>query len=366
MAAEGGDIIRYTYRGEVGEIIPREATHIFVCGARSIIEQAIRPHWNIVEVICHDETEKIEEFAFYDTPLRRMIMPGVKEVERDAFQWCKKLSDLECGKLEIIGEWAFSRLISLRNLNLPSARIVEEDAIRECDVLKNVTFGGRLERIEGGAFLRCTSLERITIPLKDGIITIDNTFAGCDNLRHVDLVEREELHEMIAALQLEEWKNDMNETIDSINQILPTTPAGDEWDDYTMEYGDPGQKAWTINTWIRSVLRKIIHYKAEHRRILNEAAATLKLALPSDILMNSVLPFLELPSHSFAVEDSEEDEDDEDLEGDSEEDSEDEGEEEEDHLGEERYANNVGQEEDQEEYDEDETAQRGRDKRQRR
>ena len=32
MAAEGGDIIRhdYTYRGEEGEVIPEEATHITV------------------------------------------------------------------------------------------------------------------------------------------------------------------------------------------------------------------------------------------------------------------------------------------------------------------------------------------------
>ena len=65
-----------------------------------------------------------------------------------------------------------------------------------------------------------------------------------------------------------------------------------------------------IRTWIRSVLDKILHYQAEHQRILDEAAAALELALPHDIAMNNVLSFLELPSHAFGVEDREDAEDD--------------------------------------------------------
>ena len=85
----------------------------------------------------------------------------------------------------------------------------------------------------------------------------------------------------------------MNEEIDSINHILPTTPA--------IFLGDD-EKTQVIRAWIRSVLRKIIDYKAEHRRILGEAVAALQFALPHEILMNNVLPFLELPSYSFEGE----------------------------------------------------------------
>ena len=94
---------------------------------------------------------------------------------------------------------------------------------------------------------------------------------------------------------MEEWKNDMNEEIDAISQILPNTSAG--------EWNDPGGKAQEIRTWIRSVLRKIVRYKAHHRRYLNEAATTLHSALPNDIILKNVLPFLELPSHTFDGED---------------------------------------------------------------
>ena len=125
--------------------------------------------------------------------------------------------------------------------------------------------------------------------MKDGLITHDNTFTGCDNLKRVDLVEGE-VHETIAALQLEEWRNDMNEEINSINHILPDTPVGSGRD-------DKGENARAIGTWIRSVLRKIIRYRAKHQRYLNEAATTLQLqlALPKDIVINNIFPFLELP-----------------------------------------------------------------------
>jgi len=101
---------------------------------------------------------------------------------------------------------------------------------------------------------------------------------------------------------LEEWKNDLNREIDSIHRILPNARAG-EWDD-NYEDEEHGEKARALRTWIRSVLRKIIHYQVEHQRLLIEAATTVQLVLPQDIVFNSnsVLYFLELPSHIFGEE----------------------------------------------------------------
>ena len=58
--------------------------------------------------------------------------------------------------------------------------------------------------------------------------------------------------------------------------------------------------------WMRSVIYKIIHYQAEHQRILDDNIATtlqLALPLPSDIVFNHVLPLLKLPPHTFEVGD---------------------------------------------------------------
>jgi len=156
-------------------------------------------------------------------------MRGVEVVERYAFAECNALAIVECGKLERIGVGAFDGCESFGSINLPSAKTVGSFAFCDCHALTNVVFGKALESIGRAAFVHCTSLERITIPLKDGIIAADDIFRGCKKLERVDLVEGE-VHEIIAALLLEEWKNDMDREMLSINQILSYTPAGNRRD----------------------------------------------------------------------------------------------------------------------------------------
>ena len=313
-AAEGGNlvrndwgelipVVRFTYTGADGQVIPDEATHILV-QARVIGREAFRNHPNIVEVICDEDVEKIEQLAFYlCRSLRRVVMRGVKFVEQKAFWGCFALTEVECDKLEIIGNGAFVCCDSLRMINLPSARIVKSQVFAGCRVLTDVKFGNKLEGMGQIAFRECESLERISIPLKDGLITEDKTFQQCDNLNHVDLV-RGELHETISAFHFVDWRNDVNDEIGLINQTLLNTPAG--WirrGAVLKSY--PGEKAQAIRRWIRSVLLKIVYYQAEHRRLLNEAATTLEVFLPNDIVMKKVLPFLELPSYTFEVNEEE-------------------------------------------------------------
>ncbi len=280
MADVGGNnFMRYIYRGEEGEEIPREATHITVAaGVTFVRARAFQEHPNIVEIICHDKVEKIEHCAFLGCPLlRRVIMLGVKIVQWDAFFQCTALTDVECGKLEIIDEGAFGTCKSLGSINLPSARIVEEIAFAGCEAMVNARFGNKLESFGGAAFLGCESLERITIPLKDGIITADDIFMECGNLKHVHLVEGE-VQETITYLQLEGWRNDMNGEIVSINQILSDASAGYYVEEEDND-DDVGEKAQMIRSWIRSVIGKMNHYKAEHQRMLNEATTLLELAI---------------------------------------------------------------------------------------
>ena len=92
----------------------------------------------------------------------------------------------------------------------------------------------------------------------------------------------------------------MHAEINSINEILLNVPN-------VNEYGDSEHKKYeAINEWIARVLKKVIRYKAQHRHIVNEACSILQLSLPNDIVMNSVLPFLELPKHMFEGEEIEE------------------------------------------------------------
>ena len=289
----------YVFTGRVGEVIPRRVRRVRIAESLKVVPaRAIQQHPNIQEIECHDGVEKIEQFAFSNCPsLRRLIMPGVKEVEKSAIYNCTALTHIECGKLEIIGAWAFCNCESLRSIDLPSARIVKEFAFHYCMNLKKVKFGIELESIRSFAFNYCRSLERIALPLKDGLMQRDiDVFRGCIKLNRVDLVERSIVHETIAALLLEEWKNDMSNVIKKRNRELASAHSGPSF------YA--GGKSQAIRWWIRSVLRKIVEYKAEHRRYLNATTTALQPALPDDIVLKNVLPFLflELPSYTFEGE----------------------------------------------------------------
>eukprot|EP00985_Skeletonema_marinoi_P008327 scaffold3750_cov168-Skeletonema_marinoi.AAC.3 len=288
----------YIYYGRDGEVIPPGVTRVRIHESLTVIRaEAFYGNRNIEEVACHDRVKTVEEYSFAGCPsLRLVIMPGVEVIEQ-SFNSCEALAHIECGKLEIIGVGAFETCQSLKSINLPSVKIVERSAFTVCKALTNIKFGKELEIIRYRAFWLCTSLERIAIPLKDGIIADDGIFMGCRKLKHVELVEKAVLRDTIAALLLEEWRNDMNEEINAINQSLPTTPAGSD------DFYDVGEKTEAVQLWIKSVLHKIVRYKAQHHSLLNEAATTLQRALPNDIVNKNVLPFLELPSYTFEGED---------------------------------------------------------------
>ena len=198
---------------------------------------------------------------------------------------------VECGKLERVGAWAFRYCVGLGSINFPSAKIVERFALGNCPAMTQAIFGKDLESVEGRALYHCTSLESITIPLKNGLFTEDSIFKGCVNLKRVDLVEGDALRDFTDALQLESWRNEMIYVIDSINEVLHNTdPGGASYDD--------GGKVIAIREWIGSVLRKVTHYKAAHRELLNEAAIALQSSIPNDAVINNILPFIELPSQT--------------------------------------------------------------------
>ena len=94
--------------------------------------------------------------------------------------------------------------------------------------VQDAEFGEDLETIGSGAFWG-SKLRRIAIPLKDEVFQLSdygitynqdwyNQFHDCPNLRRVDLVGG--IHKTIASLHLESWRNEMNEEIQRIDQIL--------------------------------------------------------------------------------------------------------------------------------------------------
>jgi hypothetical protein len=241
----------------------------------------------LIEVKGHRKLKKIEKNAFrVCRRLRRVTkMNGVIEIEQDAFVGCNALSELDFGKLEIIGDTSFAHCKSLRSINMPSIRRIGKCAFQRCDKLSDAVFGEKLGIIEDNAFNCCDSLRRIAIPLKRSLIigiipmpheenpgepfgalraSLSGAFSYCKNLSRVDIVGG--VYKTISSLHMESWKDTMKEEINRINQTLPAVSEGRE-------------KTVAIKEWIESVLDRMEHYKAEHKLLLREAMALLELAL---------------------------------------------------------------------------------------
>ncbi len=106
-------------------------------------------------------------------------------------------------------------------------------------------------------------MKRIVLPLKVDLFT-RRVFYVCQNLT-VDLVGG--IHETVASLHMEGWRNEMMDEISRINRILPSmTELRDE-------------RTEAIQQWMASVIRQLDHYKAEHKALLKEATTLLELAL---------------------------------------------------------------------------------------
>jgi hypothetical protein len=269
--AEGGNI--FVYLGGEQEV-PDDVTHVRIDRSVKIIRrQAFYRRRCLVSLDFHDGVEKIEERAFYGCIcLRRMKLPGVKEVGDAAFRHCRTLSDVTFGdKLETMDKNAFDSCTSLRNIKIPTVRIIERSAFGSCQQLTDMEFGVKLERIEEEAFFNCESLQRIAIPLKNNLFHLATIhrrctqFDNCDNLTTVDLVGDEGIRKTIASFLLDRWRNEILQEIDRINQLLPNTPHSEKTD--------------AIRLWIRSVINRMGHYKTEHNRLVKEATTLLELAL---------------------------------------------------------------------------------------
>jgi hypothetical protein len=222
----------------------------------------------LIELEGHNKLKKIENSAFNCCYYLRRIMKmnGVREIGDLAFHKCQALCDLEFDKLEIIGRHTFVACRTLRSINLPSIRRIGTGAFYNCTALTEAVFGEDLEEIEEVVFqtsFQCSALRRIAMPLKDNLIVSIRSFDGCDSLVRIDVVGG--INKIISFLHLESWRDDMREVIESINQTLPDTRSS--------------EKSVIIQRWIRFVIDRMGHYKADHQELLKEAMTLLELAL---------------------------------------------------------------------------------------
>jgi hypothetical protein len=269
MADEGGDDDVFIYMGGDQEV-PEGVTRAIVDPSVDTIRaRAFYNCGQLVSIKIHDGVGTIEEEAFFQCySLKRIELPGVRIIGAHAFEGCEvhgsALEEVEFGdKLDRIGDSAFFLCLSLRNIKIPKVRVIGQCAFWGCYQLTDVELSEDLERIENYAFYSCDDLRSIAIPLKRGMFCRD-VFGECgDNLTQVDLVGR--IHKSISSLHLERWRDEMNEEIGRINQVLPDT--------------DSFYKDEAIKDWLVRASTRMEHYTSEHYKLLKDNMTQLELTL---------------------------------------------------------------------------------------
>ena len=236
----GGDGI-FVYTGG-NQRVPDDVRHARIHESVNIIGAgAFENRRRLISVEFHDGIEIVEERAFYGCPLTGdIILMGVKIVKKGAFEKC----------------------LAIRSIKMPSARTIIWSAFSECTELRDVEFGDALETLEGFTFFWCKKLKRIALPIKSEDMVRDSVFVNCPELTTVHLVGG--VHNTIASFHMESWKNDMNNEINRINQVLPVTCR---------------EKTAVVQEWMGTVISKLDHHKAEHLKLMKEATTLLELAL---------------------------------------------------------------------------------------
>lgn len=278
MADRGIEI--FVYSGEI--IVPSHVTHVRIHESiDTIYLWAFRNcRNNLVSVEMHDRVRIIEKNTFDDcVQLKSIKLLGVRVIKDYAFVGTMQLHGVEFGEeLHTIGHMAFAHS-SLEYVKLPKVRVLKSSAFYACEKLVEAHLSEDLETIERFVFARCPHLERISLPLRPNIFQDHSVFNVYDDeqdlldndngiynrhaLSRVDLVGG--IHSTIASLHMVSWRNEMNNEINRINQVLPNI-AGDT-------------KTQVIQQWMRTVIGRLAHCKDEHHKLLKEATTLLELAL---------------------------------------------------------------------------------------
>lgn len=148
---------------------------------------------------CHQMTEItfaenskiriIGDSAFnYNTAFESINIPAsVTYIGDSAFKNCQSLETVvfeENGSLKKLGNSAFEECRLLESINLPLAlEYLGESAFDSCVVLKEISLGSNIEKIEASTFYYCFELQNVNVPEDSKITRIDdNAFYGCGEL----------------------------------------------------------------------------------------------------------------------------------------------------------------------------------------
>ena len=194
-------------------------------------------------IIVPDSVHTIGEGAFKNLQyLQAVQLPAsVKVLEKNAFEKCELLSEIDLSAIEVVGnsafyeckaltaivlntetvgETAFAGCSALNNLTLNGTRTIGKYAFRNCMALKSLTLPEGLEEVAESAFENC-GLNRVTVP--KSVKKVGNeSFSGCPDITVYDSIDPD-------AKEASAHKDDVNGSPNSLVGFVGIGPAHAMW-----------------------------------------------------------------------------------------------------------------------------------------
>ena len=143
---------------------------------------------DLSEIKLKDGITKIAPYAFYDSKIKNIDIPGsVRVIGKRAFASCKNLEEIIIPDgVERIEAVSFGWCDSLRTVSIPeSLRYIGSNAFMYCSKLSEIELPEGIE-LSDGIFISCISLERIVLPDSLAVLP-DMMFNSCNSLKNIDL-----------------------------------------------------------------------------------------------------------------------------------------------------------------------------------
>ena len=168
-------------------VIPKKLDGYYVVG---IGENAFSEKENLRGVIMPDTVQTIGDGAFCRCiSLKNVTWPtGLINIGNSAFQYCNELTGVTLHNgVETIGDYAFSDCSAIENAGLPDSVInIGVYAFRNCTSLTAFRYPKNLETTGWGIFDDCENLTSVTVP--EGVTIIpDDAFSYASGLENIEL-----------------------------------------------------------------------------------------------------------------------------------------------------------------------------------
>lgn len=137
------------------------------------------------ELTLPDSVTKVGSYAFDNTKITEITMPGVTNIGSGAFDKCAELTKVTAGDIDNVDTWAFNACNKLTDFTADSLKSISYNAFYGCGALVNFTIkdASSLKSVGSDAFSKCSSLEEFNyLPEYDSEV-----FSYCTSLKNITL-----------------------------------------------------------------------------------------------------------------------------------------------------------------------------------